>query len=184
MVAASALAERKFTEETMQIDGEQRTTHRKRHRVPRVGVLRSTVYEHELGFIASPPQRTDHAGAALAIVDRRLDPDHVRQVVDIEVELGDVLVEQTELVVGTGSDVAHPGHVVTNTRPRANATCYGEAGAAAAAAAAVVVVVVVVVGDTVVVVAGGIAVVVGVGVVVVVEGGTVVVVVVLVVVVE
>ena len=162
---------------TWQIDGEQRTTHRKRHRVPRVGVLRSTVYEHELGFIASPPQRTDHAGAALAIVDRRLDPDHVRQIVDIEVELGDVLVEQTELVVGTGSDVAHPGHVVTNTRPRANATCHGEAGAAAAAA----VVVVVVVGDTVVVVAGGIVVVVvGVGVGVVVEGGTVVVVVVVV----
>ena len=159
---------------TWQIDGEQRTTHRKRHRVPRVGVLRSTVYEHELGFIASPPQRTDHAGAALAIVDRRLDPDHVRQVVDIEVELGDVLVEQTELVVGTGSDVAHPGHVVTNTRPRANATCYGEAG----------VMVVVVVGDIDVVVADGIVVVVGVGVDVVVEGGTVVVVVVLVVVVE
>jgi len=167
-----------------QIDGEQRTTQRERHRVPRVGVLRSTVHEHELGFIAPPPQRTDHAGAVVAVVHRRLDPDHLRQVVDIEVELGDVLVEQSELVVGAGSDVAHVGHVVTNTRPRTNATCYGEPGAVVVVVLGAVVVVAVVIVAMVVVAGAVVVVMAGVTVVVVVEGGTVEVVEVLVVVVE
>ena len=163
-----------------QVDRHRRSTQRQRDRVPGVGVLGATVEVHDLRIVAPPPQRADRAAL---VADVRLDACDRRQFGNVEVELGDVLVEEPELVV-----IGHGEHVVTNARTRTNATSdtrqrprqslrQGPAGAVV-----VEVLGAVVVGTAVVVVADGV--VVDGGTVVVVDGATVVVVVVLDVVVE
>ncbi len=173
-----------------QVDGEDGSAQGEGDRVPRVGVLRAAVHEHHLHRVGAPSERADlprrTRRGIVTIGHGGGDSAYRRQLGHHEPELLDVLVEQTELVVG-----AH-GFTMTRTmtirqcvaaRSRCGSSarvgCAGQGAGASGEGATVVVVAVVVVA------AGGE--VVAVGAVVggaVVDGGVVVVVVVLVVVVE
>ena len=85
-----------------QVDRHERTTERERDGVPGVRVLGAAVDEHDLRLVGAPAQRTDVTGGVRvgsAGLDEHLDPFDGRHLGDVEVELGDVLVEQPELVV-------------------------------------------------------------------------------------
>ena len=80
------------------VDGEDRVVDREGHGVPRVGVLRSAVQEHELGRFPTPRQGADRPGARFG-----LDAPHSRRTTPWNSEFLRVFVEERELVVRRGS---------------------------------------------------------------------------------
>ncbi len=98
------------------VDREQRPAERERDRVPGVGVLGPAVQQDELRRLGTPTQGADRAPGGF--VDDRLDALDDRRRIGIEVELGDVLVEQPELVVVVGriDRLTHPGSLIPQGR--------------------------------------------------------------------
>ncbi len=87
-----------------QVDSQQWPSETQRHGVPRVRVLGSTVDEHRLHRFGTPSKRTDHSRhhhrRIVTIGHVGGDPGDGWQLGHHEPELVDVLLEQTELVVG------------------------------------------------------------------------------------
>ncbi len=80
------------------VDGEDRAVEREGHGVPRVGVLRAAVHEHDLRSFGAPCERADGPGARLD-----LDAPHGRWPAPWNSEFLRVFVEERELVVHRGS---------------------------------------------------------------------------------
>lgn len=78
-----------------QVDGDQRLAETQSDRVPRVGVLRAAVNEHQPWLTGSPLEKTHRATVGQHVFHPR-DPRIGRHT---ECVLGDVLVKETELVV-------------------------------------------------------------------------------------
>ena len=96
-----------------QVDGDERATERQRDRVPRVGVLGAAVDEHHRRRPVAPHERA-HLPAAL---DGHRLPPHDRRALVGDAELGGVVGEHAELVVG------HPfGRLLGHYRPSWRAT--------------------------------------------------------------
>ena len=90
-----------------QIDGQGWAPQPEGNGVPRVRVLGSAVDEHDLDGVGTPAQCTHTTPNIVRHLDSNASD--CRQFVDNQVELGDVLMEQTELVVAahrySGSEV-------------------------------------------------------------------------------
>ena len=91
-----------------EVDRERRPPEAEGDGVPGVGVLRPAVHEDHLGRRIIPPQRADDAGTVVIGADCGVDPFDFGNLGDRQRVLGDVLVEEAELVV-----VDHGVHVVT-----------------------------------------------------------------------
>ena len=95
-----------------EVDGDERSIEGQGHGVPRVGVLRTPVEQDQLGLTDAPHERAEPPGLDLDAL-----APHDRWTGEREVELGGILVEQGELVVGRR--VGHAGASVAAARASA-----------------------------------------------------------------
>ena len=106
-----------------EVQRDERPAEGQRDRVPGVRVLRAAVNQHELGFTVAPDERADLLAASH--VDS--DPRDRRIAAPRDVELGGVLPEQAELVVGHGGSRPQGARPVQPRRPFHAATAFAAA---------------------------------------------------------